>query len=59
MAKHAVKKNSADKVDKSMVAVCGKCNIAIELHPVPSCPYRYKPIILNGRRYGWHMTGGD
>ena len=46
-------------VDKSMVAVCGKCNIAIKLHPVPSCPYTYKPIILNGRRYGWHMRKGD
>ena len=46
-------------IDKSMVAVCGKCNVAIELHPVPSCPYTYKPIILNGRRYGWHMRKGD
>ena len=34
------------------IAVCGKCNIPIELHPVPSCPYAYKAT----EGYGWMMT---
>lgn len=38
-----------------MVAVCGKCNIAIELHPIKHCEYIYTPIVFNGRRYGWSL----
>jgi hypothetical protein len=40
----------------NMVAVCGRCNVPIELHPVESCDYEYAPIVLNGRRYGWRMV---
>ena len=39
----------------ALVAVCGRCNVAIELHPVKHCPLIYKPVWLNGRRYGWRM----
>jgi hypothetical protein len=41
------------------VAVCGKCNLAIDLHPVKNCPYTYKPVVLNGRRYGWMLKRGE
>lgn len=41
------------------VAVCGKCNLAIDLHPVKNCPYTYKPVVLNGRRYGWMLQRGE
>jgi hypothetical protein len=40
-------------------AVCGKCNVAINLHPVASCPFLYKPVVLNGRTYGWRMYAKD
>ena len=39
-----------------MIAVCGKCNVAIEVHPVANCPYEYVPIYMNGRRYGWNVV---
>lgn len=36
-------------------AVCGKCNVPLELHPVESCPHDYQPIRINGRVYGYKM----
>ena len=35
-----------------MIAVCGKCNVPLTLHPVPQCPYEYKPV----EGYGFMMT---
>jgi hypothetical protein len=38
------------------LAVCGKCNIALKVHPVKHCPYDYKPVVYNGRLYGYKMV---
>lgn len=37
------------------IAVCGKCNVPLKVHPVKQCPYDYKPIVHNGRLYGYQM----
>lgn len=37
------------------IAVCGKCNVALDKHPVEQCPYEYQPISHDGRVYGYRM----
>jgi hypothetical protein len=51
-----VVRKKADKRKGPYIAVCGKCNVAIKVHPVKQCPYNYKPVIVNGRTYGYSMT---
>lgn len=37
------------------LAVCGKCNMPLQKHPVENCPYIYEPIAHDGRVYGYRM----
>lgn len=37
------------------ICVCGKCGLAMELHPVPQCPYEYEAIKQCGRRIAYYL----
>ena len=42
--------------DSPYIAVCGKCNVPLMLHPVDQCPYDYRPVSLNGHICGYAMV---
>ena len=37
------------------IAVCGRCNVPIELHPHESCEYEYVELRVHGSTVGYYM----